>query len=374
MRITSLSLEQFRSFGKLTLHFGDGVQIFLGPNGAGKTNIIESIAMLSTGRSCLGMELEHLAKWGTKHFRVHGEVTGNDQEAKALDVFGELEPRRRRVCFVNDVRMPFARFAGMLPLLLFLPQDLDLFTGAPSRRRSFLDDILVQTSPAFAAHKEEYERSHKQRNSLLKQIAAGVLSESQLDVWDQKLAVSGAPIRHMRMQFLQELSAGIMDGVKALGELPDSVTLTYDRKGEAVTLPELQAELLAQLQHYRSRDLILRSTTVGPHRDDWSLLADGRNIATFGSRGQQRSFLLALLFMQTAYLEKIRNELPVILLDDVFSELDAAHQEALLARLDRNQVFISALDLPPRRGNGQVFRVEGGRVLPEPARAVHGKA
>ncbi len=371
MRLTSLSLEHFRSFQRLSLEFGDGLQILLGRNGAGKTNIIEAIAILSTGRSCLGMQTEHLARWGSNHFRVHGVVRGNDEEEKGLDVFGELEPRRRRVCFINDVRTPFARFTGTLPLLLFLPRDLDLFTGSPSRRRGFLDDLLVQMSPAFAAHKEEYERSVTQRNALLRRIAEGSLSESQLDVWDANIAASGAPIRHARMTFLRELGTALAEEVAALGEKRGDVALTYQKKGEKTELAALEEELREHLQHYRPRDLLVKSTTVGPHRDDWSLLTDGREIGLFGSRGQQRAFLLALLFRQAALLEKARGEVPVILLDDVFSELDDPHQEALLARLNRNQVFLSATHLPSRGGRGDVFTVENGTAAAEHRRAVH---
>jgi len=367
MRIASLDLQQFRSYRECTLSFSeDDVQLLIGPNAAGKTNLLEAITLLSTGHSCLQAEEEDLMHWGTDHYRIRAEAISDAGLNQKLEIVSQRLPRKARACFLNDVRQQFMQFVGVLPAVTFLPQDLSLFTGSPQRRRDLLNDLLIQISPAFAESLQTYLKVLKQRNALLKKIGEGTGRIADLAVWDQALAHEGASITVAHLELLQVLQCTLPEELKALGESWKDVRLVYERKGTATTLASIERELTEQLVHFRERDLDMRATSVGPHRNDWRVDVAGRSLSTFASRGQQRTAVLALLFLQVSYVEVRRGEKPVILLDDVFSELDQEHQERLLASLQGHQVFLTTTHLPERLPRGAcVLEVGEGRVYPE---------
>ncbi len=347
MRITSLLLDRFRSHRALELGFdASGIEAFVGENGSGKTNLVEAVSYLSLGRSAIGAKTEDVVRWGETFFKVRAATVSDAGEEHVLETVFQLSPRKSKAFFVNDVRTPFAEFVGLLPSVTFLPQDLGLFTGGPDRRRSVLDGLLAQLDPAFLPLRMEYERILKQRNALLKRIAEGQARESELDPWDADMADSGARLQRKRMDVAEGWNAGFPAHVRELGETWKDIAVQYLRKTEGSDAGRLREELAAQLQHYRSRDVIVGSTTVGPHRDDWRVTADGRDIGTFASRGQQRASLLALLFTCMDQFRTIKNEQPLVLLDDVFSELDDRHQHALLTSLAGCQTFLTSTHLP----------------------------
>lgn len=362
MRISSLSLQHFRSYESLDLVFSDaGRQYFFGDNGSGKTNIVEAISILSQGRSCLRADLPDVVRFGGMFFKVSAHLKADDGEEKSVECVFQTSPRKASAYFINDVRTPLLSFIGVLPTIVFLPQDLDLFTGSPSGRRNFLDSLLSQLKPDYAALRLDYERVLKQRNALLKRIAQGESKETELDVWDSELASAGAVIIERRRD--------------ALGVIGDLLPAELDRLAEnrkdisvipVSTAPgeEPKDALLQALQKYRSRDVILQTTTVGPHRDDWRIEDEKRDIAVTASRGQQRSILLALLFVNAALFKTVRKERPVILLDDVLSELDEDHQQALLTHLQDHQVMITATHPTNQKGDLAAWSVADGEVTP----------
>lgn len=347
MRITTLLLDRFRSHRLLELPFGEaGIEAFVGENGTGKTNLAEAISFLSLGRSALGGETEDVTRWGETFFKVRAATVSDAGEERTLEVVCQLSPRKQKAFFINDVRVPFAEFVGALPSVVFLPQDLGLFSGGPDRRRGLMDGLLSQLDPKFLPLRMEFERLLKQRNALLKRIGEGEAKESDLDPWDADLAKSGAALQQKRLAIVSGWNEGFPGHVRSLGETWADIRIEYVRKTTATEQSALGEELVAQLLHYRSRDCIVGSTTTGPHRDDWRILADGRDICGFASRGQQRASLLALLFTCMDQFRSIKREQPVIILDDVFSELDDRHQNALLTSLAGCQVFLTATHLP----------------------------
>lgn len=366
MKIERLHLEHFRSFERLSLDLSPRTTIFLGENGMGKTNVLESLAWLSRGVSFLGAELEDVVQWGHTHLRVRGEARRDDGESLTFEVVTQTEPRRQRASFINDVRMQASSYAGRLPVVSFLPWDLSLFVGSPSDRRRFLDVILTQYSPDARDAFASYDAALKQRNALLKNIVAGRASEADLDVWDRSLATSGARIRAERFALLEELEKGLSAMVISLGEKPaEDISLRAIFKGDMREEAAVQAELVSLLAQYRSRDLILQTTSVGPHRDDWRIAVGAHALASFGSRGQQRSYLLSLLFLSVDLLADRLNEKPIVLLDDVFSELDDVHQNALVAHLATYQVLLTTTHLPrvvPE--DAQILGVSRGKIEP----------
>lgn len=347
MRLTSLTIEHFRTFPALTLgKLSAKTNIFVGPNGSGKTNILEAIGFLSLGTSFLNSELEDMVHWNKEHLRVKGEISSERSDPKTLEAAAQLLPRKQKAFFVNDVRTPFARFVGQLPTVSFLPEDLDLFTGSPGRRRTFLDQLLMQVSPEFHHHAREYDKVVKQRNTLLRSIREKEAKASDLDPWDLQIASIGAEITKHRLGLIDTLNEDLIKELSSLGEKWGTAQLHYVRKSTSDSISSIRTELQELLTHFRERDVLIGATTIGPHRDDWTLLADERSIATFASRGQQRTAILTLLFKQIRYLSETLHEQPVVLLDDVFSELDDRHQELLLKHLGSSQVFLTTTHLP----------------------------
>jgi len=363
MRISRLTFEQFRSFRTLAVECSEGlVHLFLGPNGAGKTNILEGVSVLSLLRSFLISQEADLIHWGEEYYRLRAEMQTDDGTLGSVEVVSQLQPRKRKVCFLNDVQVPLVSAIGRLPTVAFLPQDLELSCGAPAVRRRFFDELLCQVSPAYAQTLTRYQKILKQRNTLLRRIGEGVSGEKDLAQWDLLLSEQGAALLVPRLELAEIFARALCEEVTNLGESWQDVRLVYERRGSAREQSEIASEFRELLMHYRERDIILQSTSVGPHRHDWHVEVEGRPLSSFASRGQQRTVVIALLFLKVSYLELKRCEKPVILLDDVFSELDDAHQQALLKSFDAYQVFITSTHSPAALHGAHVLTVGEGKV------------
>ncbi len=364
MRLTELHLEQFRSYEKLHLTFDESErQLFVGENGEGKSNLLEAISFLSMGRSCLRAQSEDVLRWGTDFFRVRGCVISDEGTSSTLEYVFQKSPRRSAAMFLQDVRTPLLHFIGALPTIVFLPQDLGMFTGSPSARRGFLDALLSQLKPDFAGHRIEYEQILKQRNALISRIADGEASLDELDLWDGRLATAAAALTEERDECIALFNETLSATVVTLGEAEWSgARILHERKTRSSDAASIEVELLELFATCRQKDIALRATTVGPHRDDWHIQALGHDIATFASRGQQRAALLALLLTSAKLFEQVRGERPVILLDDVLSEFDAHHQQALLTSLAGHQVMITSAHQVKLKGEASVWKVGDGKV------------
>lgn len=363
MRLTTLILEQFRNYASQTISLTDAdIQLFVGPNGAGKTNLLEAVSMLSVTRSCRGKDEQDMVQWDRGHYRVSGTVRCDDGTEKKLEIVSELSPRKRRAYFVNDVRTPLAAYVGTLPTVAFLPQDLLLFSGTPGERRRFLDQLLSQVSHTYFDDLSAYQKILQQRNALLKRINAREDDASALGIWDLELVTKAASITLMRLELIETLNLSLLQEIRSLGESWDSADIRYERKSTSRTHPELRDEIMNLLRMTRDRDVILQSTGTGPHREDWQVYRDDRAIPSFASRGQERVAVLAMLLLEVSYVELRRNEKPVILLDDAFSELDDAHQESLIDGFRGHQVLMTSTRIPPRAEGATVFGVESGLV------------
>lgn len=373
MRLLSLSIEQYRNYEKLALEFPPcDLHMFIGPNGSGKTNLLEAVALLSLTKSFLGCEEEDLIRWGSAFCRVRGTARTDAGETEELEVAAQSSPRRQKAAFRNGVKLPLTTLVGRLPIVTFLPQELSLFIGSPADRRRFFDQILCQTSPEYFLALTNYQKALKQRNALLRSIAEGTHSTSSeraadfslLPPWDREIALYGAELTLMRLELVETFNLALRDEVRSLGEAWNEVSVLYRRSGSARENPRLRKEIGDALADAADRDVILRATTVGPHRDDWSIEADGRPLQSFASRGQQRVAVLALILLQASYLEMRRGEKPVILLDDVFSELDAAHRMHLLRTFSGHQILLTTTESPETFGalTGSVYLVGDGRI------------
>ncbi len=338
------------------------IHLFRGANGSGKTNLIEALSLLSLTKSCRGRDDQDLARWGSTYYRVRGTVENDQGEQSTLEVVSEVSPRRKKACFVNDVKVSLSQMVGKLPTVTFLPQDLELFTGAPAERRRFIDQLLCQISPAYLSSLSSYQKIVQQRNALLKSIADGSQQTDVLDLWDRELAAKGSGITLARLELLETLNATFLQELQSLGEQWTEAQLQYMRATSQRDQPSIEAELRELLEKHRGRDVAMGSSSIGPHREDWGVDINGRSLSTFASRGQERVAVLALLFLEVSFLELRRGEKPVVLLDDAFSELDDAHQRSLLETLKAYQVILTAVRMPPDARKIQEWEVKEGGI------------
>lgn len=357
MELTRLWLRDFRNYDELEVSFASGFTALVGPNGVGKTNLLEAVSMLSTTRSFRGAPPDAMIRVGTDAavIRAEGRRDGRD-------VLIELELVRqgRTRVQVNRQRLRRARdLLGAVRATVFTPEDLALVKEGPALRRGFLDDLLVALEPAVDRLLGDLDRVLRQRGSLLKQ-AGGRLDEvtaHTLDVWDHKLAELGQRLTTRR----EALTAALGPAVdRAYAELagPDQgrVRLTYQRSWPG-------DDLAAALAAARSDDLRRGVTTVGPHRDDLDIELAELVARTQASQGEQRTLALGLRLAGHRLLADRLGEAPLLLLDDVLSELDPARSGALLDRLPPGQVVItSAQDLPPAARTDRLLHFDGGIV------------
>jgi DNA replication and repair protein RecF len=337
--VRSIGLRDFRNYTRAELELGDGLTVVHGPNGAGKTNLLEAIYFSLTARSCRTSNERELVRSGESVTRVVAEVAG-EEGSHTLEVGFEPAQKEKRVK-VDGAPLERGGAAPARPLVcVFLPDRLELVKGAPASRRSHLDQVVAAMWPARGETRSAYSRTLAQRNALLARVRAGASRADLLDAWDAELARHGAQLMADRARAVAAVAPAFTARAAELG-LPEPVELRYAPRSKAADAEGLRGELVER----RSADLERGFTTHGPHRDDLALLHGGRPLRTLGSQGQQRVGLLALLFAERDVLGA-RGRSPLMLLDDVMSELDAARRERL-AELVRagGQALITTTDL-----------------------------
>ncbi|MEL6983096.1 MAG: DNA replication and repair protein RecF [Actinomycetota bacterium] len=340
MRLSRLWLQDFRSYTDLELDLDDGLTAIVGPNGVGKTNLLEAIGLLATLKSFRGAPTESLVRRGAERAVVRAEGTRDDRE-----VLIELEVGSRKTrAQVNRQRLQRARdLLGALRITVFAPDDLALVKEGPSVRRGYLDDVAVAIDPRFDAPLRDLDRILRQRNALLRQSHGRLdeAGEATLEVWDAKLVSTGTAVTERREQLVERILPHIERSYEILAGRPVPVSATYERSWPQDTLVEaLAAE--------RATDIRRGVTSVGPHRDELNLGLDGLSARTEASQGEQRTLALALRLAGHLLVTEVVGEPPLLLLDDVLSELDPGRSTALLSNLPPGQTVItSASDLPP---------------------------
>jgi DNA replication and repair protein RecF len=361
MRVSRLWLSDFRSYADLELTLPPGLTAIVGQNGQGKTNILEAIGWLATMRSLRGATNDSLVRDGAATAIARAEVVVADRHTM---IEAEIARVGRSRVLVNRQRLPRARdLLGHLRVTVFAPDDLGLVKGAPALRRSWLDDVLVAARPKNDRLCTDYDRILKQRNALLKQAGGRRTPdiESTLDVWDNKLAVTGDALGTERESVLDALSGLIGDAYRRIADTVPGraeVTVRYDAPWRAEGLAE-------QLARSRTDDIRRATTTVGPHRDDVGLAVDDKAARTHRSQGEQRSLALALQLAAHRHVEAVTGTTPVLLLDDVFSELDEHRSRALLSELPAVQTLVtSAIGVPSGTRPELVVDVGDGRAVP----------
>ena len=375
MQITELTLRSYRSYETLHLAFDPGVQIFLGANAQGKTNIIEAHYYAAFGRS-------HRTSSDAELIRVGADGAHIGLSFRRHDVPGELSftfarGARRRITYAGE-SLRQRDLVGILPMVLFSPEDLFLVKGAPALRRRYLDAELSQASPAYYGELLRYTRILKQRNAVLKDIRERLAAPDDLSPWDAQLARSAAYIVTRRIAAVAQLGA-LSARVQAVLAAGEELALAYEIAGagaedfaEDDMTESLHLWYNKMLCEGRARDIARAATGVGPHLDDLVLRVGGMSLRSYGSQGQQRTGALALKLAELFYLQENIGEAPILLLDDVMSELDADRRRALLdfIRHEHIQTFITATDAAyfPAERMGTYRYVEAGTVRDEESR------
>ncbi|MBF1693718.1 DNA replication/repair protein RecF [Selenomonas sp.] len=375
MQITELTLRSYRSYETLHLAFDPGVQIFLGANAQGKTNIIEALYYAAFGRS-------HRTSSDAELIRVGADGAYIGLSFRRHDVPGELSftfarGARRRITYAGE-SLRQRDLVGLLPMVLFSPEDLFLVKGAPALRRRYLDAELSQASPAYYGELLRYTRILKQRNAVLKDIRERLAAPDDLPPWDAQLAKSAAYIVTRRIAAVAQLGA-LSARVQAVLAAGEELALAYEIAGagaedfaEDDMTESLHVWYNKMLCEGRARDIARAATGVGPHLDDLVLRVGGMSLRSYGSQGQQRTGALALKLAELFYLQENIGEAPILLLDDVMSELDADRRRALLdfIRHEHIQTFITATDAAyfPAERMGTYRYVEAGTVRDEESR------
>lgn len=358
MIVSRLELLDFRNYVTATFDFHPGITAVVGLNGQGKTNLAEAMAYLATLDSFRGAPGEALIRNGSDLAVVRATVVHPDGREVLVEL--ELSRNGRNRVLVNKQRLSRTRdLLGVMRVTVFSPDDLALLKGGPQERRRFLDDTLVALAVKYDALRLDLERVLKQRNTLLKQANGRLDTEAEvtLDVWDQKLADVGDRFGHARATLVDRLSPMVAEAYEQLADRPSVVTLQYD--------PAWRREgLVAALAASRTDDVRRGVSTVGPHRDDLELSIGGMPARTHASQGEQRTLALALRLAAHRLVAERAGSTPVLVLDDVLSELDPQRSTALLRHLPEGQVVLTtASALPTAAHPDAVLRIESGAVV-----------
>jgi DNA replication and repair protein RecF len=362
VRVTHVSLRDFRSYASAQLRLGDGLTVIQGANGAGKTNLLEAVHLGCTGRSCRTSNDRELVRFGQRVARVELTAEGRDG---SHEIAVGIEPGAGKVVRVDGLAAERLVDVEARPMAgVFLPDRLELVKGGPALRRSHLDQVVAALWPARAATRRAYARALAQRNALLARVRAGAAETSSLHAWNAEVATHGVALAADRAAATAELAPRFARHAEALG-LDGDPAVAYRPRSRAASAQELAAELEQRL----ASDLERGFTGHGPHRDDLSLAREGRELRAYGSQGQQRLALLALLLAERDAIAATRGAAPLMLLDDVMSELDGERRERLVSLLGdgEGQSVIATTDLDhvPGADADDVARVSvvGGALL-----------
>lgn len=371
MWLQFIELNQFRNYSFLQLELNEARQIALvGFNAQGKSNFLESLYLLAFASSFRTSTLTETVQWGTNLSSVEGRFAYKHNVPLSLK-FGVYKNGKRQA-IVNQIHQKrLSNYIGHVKLVCFTPKDLSMLTGQPSDRRQFIDILLTQSYPRYYTQLQNYQRLIKQRNAVLKNLKKrqGPFQPKdldELDSWDIQLSHLGAQIIKRRQMVLVDLSLLLHGAHASVSLLADKIQLIY-RSNFAedvsrMTVNELESNLAQQLKIKRNNDILSGHTSVGPHRDDLSFVLNGRELKLFGSQGQIRTVALALKIAEMKYLSNLFNEPPILLLDDVFSELDLKRQQALVEYIQQPdiQTFLTTTHL---EGPIQRFFEQGSKIL-----------
>ena len=360
MIVESLSLKNYRNYENLNLNFSNGTNIFYGNNAQGKTNILEAVYMSGTTKSHRTNKDLELIRFSEEESHISTKVRKNGISHK-IDI--HLKNNKSKGVAIDGIPIKKAsELFGMINFVFFSPEDLNIIKNGPSEKRRFMDIELCQLNKVYLSNLANYNKIVIQRNRLLKDLYFRKDLEDTLDIWDFQLYEYGQKIIEMREAFVERLNQIIFNIHHSLSGGKENLKIVYLKNCE-------KENLLEQLKINREKDLKLKTTTVGPHRDDLGFYFDGMDVRKFGSQGQQRCAALSLKLSEIELVKSTTGDTPILLLDDVLSELDKNRQNYLLNHIHDIQAMITCTGLDEfvncRFSIDKIFKVTDGTVVSE---------
>lgn len=360
MRIDKLKVSNFRNYKNLEIEFDKNINIFYGNNAQGKTNLIEAIYLLSVTKSFRNSSDKEIISLGEKESYIHGYFSDDNNIKFKIDL--NLIKNKGKLASFNNLKLNrLNELIGKINIIAFSPEDLNIVKSSPSKRRSFMDIELCQINKVYMTNLSYYKKILEQRNKLLKQIYIEKKEElyNTLDIWDIQLVKYGKEIINERRKFIENIS-------KIANKLNYEITKNNENL-DIIYFPNINVDNFErEVKLYRNRDIATLVTNVGPHRDDIEFKINGIDVKNFGSQGQQRTVALILKLSEIKMVKEIFNKNAILLLDDVFSELDRERQNLLLEMVKDNQTFITCTGLEEfienKIDNKKIYKVVNGSI------------
>jgi len=368
MHIKRLVLHNFRNYAELSIEPDPGLNVLLGKNAQGKTSFLEAIYLIALARSWRAGRDSELVKWEADQARVFAEVARNEQNDISVEVI--LSRTEKKQISINTVRQTrLADVMGQVNVLLIEPHDVDIIRGEPSHRRRFMNLEISQVQPAYCHLLVNYRKVLEQRNRLLKGLQARGSRDGVMDVLDEQLVNYGSKILERRLSFVGRIAGLAKDIHSRITEGAESLETKYHSRVNLES-GSVEEALRSRVEEVRDDEIRRGVTLVGPQRDDLIFTVNGVEARTYGSQGQQRTIALSLRLAELELMQETANEPPIVLLDDVMTDLDEGRREQVFEMTrGRCQIFVTA---PSKRAfepeflaSGRVYHVSEGQVTPE---------
>lgn len=357
MIIKSLELSNFRNYDLLDMEFDSGTNILYGDNAQGKTNILEAIYLCATTKSHRGTKDKDIVNFGEEEAHIR---TLMEKKGEEIRIDMHLRKNKTKGIAIDGAKIKkAAQLLGLMNVVFFSPEDLAIIKNGPAERRKFVDMELCQLDLMYLNHLNQYNKIVNQRNTLLKDLYFNPSLRDTLDVWDMQLVSFGTGIIERRITFVKQLNDIIRDIHRSLSGGKEELEIVYEPDVDVSGFEE-------KMRLSREKDVKLKQTTTGPHRDDFGFYANGIDIRKFGSQGQQRTAALSLKLSEIELVKRMTGDTPILLLDDVLSELDSNRQNYLLSSIGDIQTIITCTGLDEFVNNrfeiNKVFNVVNGHV------------
>ena len=341
MILKQLELKNYRNHLDRAFNFDEKVTLIVGPNGAGKTNILEAIHLLSTGRPFRTLYDRGVINHSKGSATIKGIIKKDDERSKETRVGILIEKNQKyknastKKIRINGKSIRVGTISQFSNSVLFSPLNMGLLTASPSGRRGFLDDILNQTDEGYKKSLKNYTKARRQKNRILEIVRETGKGGSQLDYWNQKMLQIGSEIQGKRENLIKFFRQNLGGKIKTMDP-----SLTIDIEYNISSINK------KRLEEYYEKEISACTSLIGPHRDDFSITQKGKNVGNYASRGQQRTLILCLKICELKYIENAVGERPILLLDDIFSELDRDHRAALRNIVQKQQTILTATETP----------------------------
>ncbi len=367
MRLSHLSLLNFRNYEEESICFSSDTNVFIGNNAQGKTNALEAIYLLATLQTFRPAENKDLIQWEKKEATLRGIFEEGDvQQHYSL----HIEPLGKRPRINDKVIKKTSEYFGLVHIICFCPFDLQVLQGAPVLRRRYLDRSLFNFNSQYAVEIGNYYRAFLQHNAALR-----IENEEMIEIWREKQLFLGAKILLKRLQFIAELNTLTPYLYREISGSKEEVSIHYDSEIKCSNINNLNEENILELLKDKQKEVLglerkLKRSLVGPHRDQFSVFISEKNIKVFGSQGEQRTAILALKLSELVAMEQKKGTKPLFLLDDITSELDEKRKGYLFESLKQKgtQVFVTTTDVKSLKANDEqekaLFKVENGKIQP----------